>query len=141
MEVAGSLDGHAALPDLGLVQGTLIINLYELSFINSLGIRDCVNWIKTVRAEKGITLIRCSPPFARQISILQNFIPKGVTVESICVPYYCNQCEREERRLVQVGTLVDTLPAEIPCVLCKGDMDIDVVKHTYFKFWEKKAAG
>ena len=139
MEVSGWLDGHATLPDLGFVSGTLIINLFELSFINSLGIRDWVNWIKTVRAEKGITLIRCSPPFVRQISILQNFIPEGVTVESICVPYFCDQCEREERQLINIGTGIETLPAEIPCVICKGEMSIDVVKNTYFKFWEKKA--
>lgn len=140
VEVGGWLDGHSKLPDLGFIAGTLIVNLYELSFINSLGIRDWVNWIKSVRAEKGITLVRCSPPFVRQISILKNFIPEGVAVESICVPYHCDHCMREERRLVDVNTLLQTLPSSIPCVMCKEPMDIDVVKNTYFKFWEKKAA-
>lgn len=139
VEVSGWLDGHATLPDLGFISGTLTINLYELSFINSLGIRDWVDWIKNVRTEKGIILTRCSPPFVRQISILQNFIPHGVTVQSICVPYYCDQCEREERRLIEIGTLLDSLPADIQCVMCKGDMAMDVIKHIYFKFLEKQA--
>lgn len=139
MEVSGWLDGHAVLPDLGLVPGRLIIDLFELTFMNSLGIRTWVNWIKTVRAEKGITIKRCSPPFVKQLSILHSFIPFDVTVESICVPYYCEECDREEVRLIQVGAGFDTLPAEIICIICHGEMSMDVVKETYFKFWDKKA--
>jgi len=139
MEVSGWLDGRETLPELGFVQGTLTINLYELSFINSLGIRDWVNWIQAQKAEKGIVLIRCSPPFVRQIGILHTFIPEGVTVESICVPYYCSPCEREERRVITIGEQLDSLPDDIQCVLCKDPMEMDVLKNTYFKFWGKKA--
>lgn len=139
MEIAGSIDGQTPLPDLGLVAGTLTIDLFELRFINSLGIRDWIIWIRNVRAEKGIVLTRCSPPFVRQLGILHAFVPDGVKVGSICLPYFCAECEREEHKLIQVNLDLGTLPDYIPCVLCNGDMEMDVVKNTYLKFWEKKA--
>lgn len=138
VQVGGSLDGRATLPDLGFVPGRLVISLSQLAFINSLGIRHWVNWIKTLRTEKEIVLTHCAPPFVRQLSILHTFIPDGARVDSICVPYYCDQCCNEEQKLIQVETELGTLPSVIPCVNCNGEAKLDVVKSLYFKFWEKK---
>lgn len=139
IEIDGSLDAQAKLPDVGSVKGRLVINLAKLTFINSLGIRHWVNWIKSLRTEKGITLTQCAPPFVRQLGILHTFLPKDVSVKSICVPYYCEECSYEEQKLIIVETELSTLPSELPCVKCTGKMKLDVIKTVYFKYWEKKA--
>ena len=140
VEVDGYVDERAVLPELTEIQGQLIINLAQLTFINSIGIRIWLQWIKSLKTDKGITLVHCSPPFVRQMSILQSFIPEGVTVKDIFVPYYCEQCKHEDKKLVNVENALQDVPGEIPCVKCKGQMELGIVKNSYFKFWDKKAS-
>lgn len=139
VEVVGDVDECAVLPPLTVIQGQLIINLAGLTFINSLGIRIWIRWIKSIKADKGIVLVNCSPPFVRQMSILQSFIPEGVTVKDIFVPYYCENCNREDRKLINVEIALQAVPNEIPCTKCNGSMELGIIKNSYFKFWEKKA--
>ena len=140
IDVDGAVDERAVLPQLSAIQGQIIINLAQLTFINSLGIRIWIKWIKSLKADKGIALVNCSPPFVRQMSILQNFIPEGVTVKDILVPYYCAQCSHEDQKLVNVERALQTVPNEIPCAKCNGKMELGILKNSYFKFWEKKAS-
>ncbi len=141
LEFHGPLDENGELPNLsGEISGRLEINLEHLTMINSLGCRNWVNWIKTIHAKQGVFLVKCSPPFVTQVNILHGFIPKGVTIESFFVPYYCEPCEYQENVLVHVDK-EHALPSDDrTCPKCQGAMELDVVKTIYFRFLQKKSA-
>ncbi|MGZ3722027.1 MAG: hypothetical protein ACXVA9_03790 [Bdellovibrionales bacterium] len=121
------------------IYGRLILNLEYITLINSLGTRRWLSWIKTLKANGGIVLSKCSAPFVGQMNVLQNFVPEGVVVESFIVPYLCSKCTKEESVLFTVG--VDSDASEIrACSACGGDMEMDVIKSKYFHFLKIKAA-
>lgn len=140
MHLSGMLDENANLPDFSKeIPGMLVVNLSEVSMINSLGCRVWSKWIKTVRTKHGVFLRECSSAFIAQVNVLQNFIPAGVSIESLQVPYVCIKCNHSERTILPLAN-ARTAPDQKPCPRCGGVMEINVVRSKYFHFLDKKAA-
>ncbi len=146
VHLGGILDERCELPVFEApIKGKLYIDLEKLFMINSLGCRKWVNWIRDIKAEKGIHLTNCSPPVVNQINILAGFIPENVTVDSIFVPYFCEACSVDIQKLFPVSKndnrpAVEAVPETVTCTQCNQPMDLDVLKSRYFAFILKKAA-
>lgn len=139
LRLAGALDESALLPAFPEgVAGRLIVDLENVTMINSMGIKKWVDWTKTIRANGGMRLIKCSPAAVTQINILHGFLPAGAAVESFFVPYHCDHCGHEEAFLWTVGS---ALPEDSrSCPACHDMMDIDIIRERYFSFLNKKSA-
>lgn len=144
LSVSGLLDETAELPAFPqTIPGKLIVDLAGVVMINSLGCRIWVNWIRTVKANGGVFLVKCSPPVVHQINILVGFLPDNVKVNSFYVPYACQDCNEESFILLEEGTGfngngVVGLKEVMTCPHCKGEMTLDVIEARYFKFLQKK---
>lgn len=140
IEIEGALDEHARLPSVPKpLKDRLTIDLQNLSAINSVGCRTWIQWIQSLEVQDGVELINCPPHFVVQASILFGAVPKGVSIRSFYVPYYCDSCGAEELIKVELGdgvTSVDDLKIDdtIICPVCSATMTIDVVKQKFLAF-------
>ncbi len=148
LKLDGVLDETAELPAFDTsFAGRVMIDLEKLSFINSLGCRKWIHWLKAYPKETQIALTKCSSVIVNQINILVGFVPPGVAVESIYVPYFCESCEKDEQVLMPTpgGAVQDWTPDSVPdekeCVHCKQQAELDVIKPRYFHFLVKKKAA
>jgi anti-anti-sigma regulatory factor len=147
LTLAGVMDENSVLPEFPSgVRGRVVIDLADVSMINSLGCRNWIAWIKGgATVPGGVALVNCSPAVVNQTNILIGFLPGYVRVESFFVPYYCEGCGREERILLTHGHEFDAdgrlaLVDEMPCPDCKAIMALDVIRERYFKFLFGKTA-
>jgi len=144
--MAGMLDERCELPSFPeVVKGHLILDLEGVTLINSLGCRKWTQWMRGLKSEKSVILSRCSPMVVKQINILAGFLSADARIESIYVPYYCEDCGLEEQKLVELATLSQPfLPAEIiecySCPACGKNMQLDMIKSQYFAFLSKQAS-
>lgn len=144
--LAGVIDENAVLPKFPEVEGRLYIDLDQVTMINSIGCRSWLQWFRQdVRAKGGVSLVKCSPAIVHQINILSGFLPKGARVESLYVPYHCDECGHEDQKLLVYGTdftdseLLNELSDRL-CGSCGALMSPDVIVNRYFRFLSKKAA-
>lgn len=147
LKLDGVLDETAELPAFDMTYcGRMLIDLEKLTMINSLGCRKWIHWLRAYPKGIQISLVNCSSVIVNQINILVGFVPPGVAVESIYVPYFCESCGKDEHVLLSVvdakttGWSVDQVADEKECTHCKAKAELDVLKSRYFQFLTKKAA-
>ncbi len=143
----GAIDENVVLPMLPTpILGKLIFNLEKVTLINSLGCKTWINWVRAqVTPNANISLVACTPAIVYQINILQGFVPDHANIDSFLVPYTCDDCDREEYRLLTRGTHFDStgitqFENTIKCPKCNGTLEMDVVKERYFRFLNRKSA-
>lgn len=142
IQCSGALDENAKLPDNSATfHGDLILKMADVNLINSMGCRNWVNWIKSLKAQGLIKLVECSPAVIGQANVLTGFLPSNVTVDSFSVPYSCLKCGDVQLKLFNSKDVIKngkvTVEEEIPCAKCGGTRSMDVVAQKYFIFLRK----
>jgi len=139
VKLAGFLDENNNLKKLvaKIPAGTTAeIDLGGVERINSVGIRDWVNWLAALDANGTRTiLVACSPAIVAQINLVKNFAGNGA-VKSFQVPYHCRDCDEEKMVLVETAEMSEpgSEPPSCPCASCGRAMDIDEMPDSYFAF-------
>ncbi|MBX2810597.1 MAG: hypothetical protein KTR25_02255 [Myxococcales bacterium] len=120
----------------------LTFHLEEVTNISSCGIREWITFITQVPCSADIEYEKCSIPVTRQFGMLSNFRGPGV-IKSFFAPYFCEQCDEETERLLQVVGSSDPQkslnPAERVCAECGGLLEFDGVERVYFSFIREMA--
>lgn len=121
---------------------SVLINMQEVTFMNSAGIRQFITWIREVEKayrELRVVLTLVPPAVNRQLSSLQSHLPAQLSIDSVYLPYYCDACDYEDRtRLVttkdvaNAETLDSITAQQIPCPKCSAPMDFDGFTDQYF---------
>ena len=120
----------------------LIFDLSGVSLINSMGIRNWVNWMKANK-DRSMIFRSCSKAIIDQVNALDGFLPAGAIVESFFVPYHCDNCGNSARTLFRKGHefemgTADAKPQIRPpqqkCPKCQNAMEMDVIESKYFRF-------
>lgn len=142
IQFSGSLDENAGLPDNSTVfPGDLVLDLENVNPINSLGCRNWVLWIKSVKAEGAIKFVKCSPAVIGQANVLSGLFPAHAQVESLFVPYVCSACNLEYKTLVNSKDVFVNgkiaIAEEIPCAKCGGSQLMNISPKSYFNFLRK----
>jgi hypothetical protein len=149
----GTIDEDMQFPAIVLKgQEKIVIDLHSVKAINSVGIREWLNWIRPLAEQLPIELIRCPKAIVFQFNMVEGFLPKQAKVSSFYVPFYCEKCDREDNVLFNVGTEV-TVSAGVVAIefdkkaanLCKStagecEAEMDVTESKYFQFLKKMAA-
>lgn len=117
---------------------TLVLDLGGVKKISSFGIREWVDFVKTVGdAVDDIVLVECAPKVVDQLNMVGNFAGKG-RVFSFYGPYRCDYCDADARVLFQVDRDWESIkamkPAQRPCATCGEPQYFDEDATTYFSY-------
>ncbi len=138
--LGGAIDEAAALHEL--VQranaGRLVLDLANVTFINSLGVRD---WIRMQAAAQkvglAVELRRVAEPLVHQLNMI--IATRGnAAVMSFFAPYACDACGREESLLIDAVAnapgLAKLEPPPMTCPECGAAMAFNDFPERYFSF-------
>ena len=136
VNLMGSIDENTDLSQLlKLKNSPVVFHFKGITSVNSCGIRTWVNFIKEF-SSGNVTFTECPPLVVRQMNMVPSFLGKA-TVESVFVPYVCDQCENEQSILVSISEYKKgtPLPETIPCEKCQSqEMELDGNVKQYFAF-------
>lgn len=120
-----------------LPEGGLVIDLSDIERINSSGVQDWIRWVSEVgNGGREVVLMECSPAFMAQVNQMESFL-EGAHLKSFYAPYFCPNCELEQRALVQIEEMQAMTTPTAPtcrCGSCGEILDFDEIEETYFSF-------
>ena len=129
--LSGHLDEAADLTPLNQLPSPLVIDLSGLDRINSVGVRD---WMDFVRAREhagiDLTFERCSPSVVSQMSMITHFMGTRSRVKSLQIPYLCTSCKTEHLHVLEVAQGAQ-IQLQLPCPKCQAEMEVDDLLETY----------
>ena len=109
----------------------VVIDVADVTSINSLGVRAWANFLAALVAKASTVIIRrLTASMVSQAGMVKNFLT-GAQIESFYAPYCCAFCSAETRKLFQA---YDHIPNEIDCIECPEKMLFDDIRETYLAF-------
>ncbi|MGE4133592.1 MAG: hypothetical protein AB7F86_18290 [Bdellovibrionales bacterium] len=138
LEIKGNIDEDAnfAPQELGGA-ATVVLDLENVSAINSVGIREWIKWIKGLPGGVALKVRKCPKIIVDQINMVSGFLPANAQVESFYVPYYSDASGSEKMVLFQFGKEFKDGEVHAPPEVKdeSGElMEMDVIEAKYFKF-------
>lgn len=137
LTIAGPLNEHVKLPQAA---GTtsMRIDLKGLTYINSIGIRIWVEWLKRQSARPMISLLHCPFVLTKHFSVASDVLPSNVRVESFFVPYLGQDNERGDVLFSRGNEFDDDGEIRPPVVKDRHglEMELDVLP-SYFRFLKR----
>jgi hypothetical protein len=143
----GVIDEDVEFPQVTPPEGELHIDLQNVSSINSVGIREWLNWITPLAEKSKVILMNAPKALVFQFNMVEGFLPKNAKVNSFYVPYFCETCDQEYNVLFNVGKEVEVSAGQYKinydvkaANLCKGadcEIEMDASEGKYFQFLKK----
>jgi CheY-like chemotaxis protein len=133
--IKGDITEASSFQDLvPLLVGRVDFDLSQVGYINSLGVREWIHFLRTVNIQ-GYELHACSVPFVLQASVIPAMLGRG-TVVSFFAPYHCDSCDHHEDKLLQsAAVLAAGYDAPVfQCPRCSGSMALDDLPERYLAF-------
>lgn len=138
VEFSGEIDENADFSELSRrLVGAVVFHLGNVRRINSCGVREWVNFVRELPNVTDLTFTHCSPAIVTQLNMIYNF--RGAAkLRSFYAPYICENCDREEEKLLDVETQfaggdVSSIP-EFDCESCSEPLEFDDLPERYLAF-------
>src|SRR6202012_4376166 len=104
VRLSGHIDEDATFNGLALNGAAkIVLELENVSAINSCGIREWIKWIRTATDNAAIVYKKCPKVIVDQINMVSGFLPNNGKVESFFVPYYSDSSGTEKMILFSEG--------------------------------------
>jgi len=139
VQLKGEINENADFSELRkLMRGDVDLELDGVTRINSCGVREWVNFVRTLDDVKSLRFARCSPTVVLQLNTIYNFRGQA-RVSSFLAPYVCEACHVDEYKLLDVAEhFGERGPnAGVPafrCPRCGGAMMFDELPERYLSF-------
>ncbi len=146
----GVIDEDVVFPavDTGTYK-KVFIDLKGVKSINSVGIREWLNWMKPLSEKAQLVFMKAPKALVLQMNMVEGFLPKTGFVKSFYVPFYCERCDKEESVLFSVGQEIelsrgaykvkfDIASAKL-CAEQACEMEMDASEAKYFQFLKRMA--
>lgn len=138
LEISGQIDEDVDFSSQALtgVQ-EIVLDLASVKTINSCGIREWIDWIKTAESAQKITYKNCPKVIVDQINMVEGFLPVNGKVESFFVPYYSEDSGEEKNILFRHGIEFTDHEITPPSGVQDSEgheMEMDIIEGKYFKF-------
>ncbi|MBC7458202.1 MAG: hypothetical protein H7235_07995 [Bdellovibrionaceae bacterium] len=133
----GSLSENSSMPVISTVNRPILIDMLDLKYINSYGIKLWCQWTLQQQSVKQIIFENCPFVFVKHITAVRGLWTSNMTMKSFFVPYYSDEAQERKDVLFTEGVhFTQQGVREIPQVQdSKGQpMELDVNKSTYFSF-------
>lgn len=145
VELSGYIGETSPLFDVSLHKiEKLVIDLGKVNYINSVGIKNWILWMRKIPKECQLVLQRVPPSVVNQVNVVAGFLPAHAILQSVMVPYYCDTCSKEDNLIYEQNknyTLyangqegVVTHPKEVKCGKPECTFTTDVLESKFFKF-------
>lgn len=143
---SGTIDEDVVFPVVDPKAYTkIVLNLQNVKSINSVGIREWLNWIAPLAQNADFFLDNAPKAVVFQFNMVEGFLPARAQVRSFYVPFYSESKDQEENVLFTVGKEVFLKDGEIkvdydPKTAKPGgvdDMEMDVTQAKYFQFLKR----
>lgn len=142
LRLDGIIDEHNTLDQWLAAVGegqTLLVDLGGVKRLNSVGVRDWVNWLRALRAKwKSIVLFDCPPPVMNEVNFVRNFA-EGAVITTFQAPLFCSVCKKEEVRTLDALQLRESR-AGLPAFRCERSdcgLALDDDPESYLSFIEE----
>ncbi len=138
--IGGAIDEQAQLASLvgSATNGTLVLDLGAVEFVNSLGVREWVRMQSTARdASVRVELRRVAEVLIHQLNIVPA-ARAASDVKSFFATYLCEHCGDEQPELLDVeahrAMLEKLLAPPMKCRSCKRPAVLSEAPELYFSF-------
>lgn len=134
----GPISEKTALYEYNIKNATeIIVDMEKVTFINSIGVKNWINWTLKVPPGCKLELLKCPFVIINQVNMVHGFLPKAARVQSFYAPYVCDSCNNEMNYLFQKGKDYEykngaekewiKIPEELPCKKCGKTMEPDFI--------------
>lgn len=138
-QLEGVINEEAVLSFMSEIpEGPVVINTKNVERINSCGVREWIQALKTVPEGAQISYEECSAAFLDQVNMISNFIGNG-KIKSIYIPYVCESCDAKQDKLIDLDECLQDDELELPelsCSDCDEDMELGDDPDQLFSFLE-----
>ena len=124
------------------------VNMDKVTFINSIGVKNWINWTMKIPRTVKFTLEKCPYVIINQVNMVHGFVPEHATIESFVAPFICNSCQFEKPLMATLGKEYSyaapgverqiNLPEDMACPKCKAIMEPDFFEEKIFGFLTKR---
>jgi anti-anti-sigma regulatory factor len=133
LALKGNIDERSDFSEILALQAkSLVIDLSEVERINSIGVRQWMQFVSALGPTQ-VQFERCSVPIVQQLNTIAKFRGQGI-VASVFAPYYCIKCEHNHSRLIELSGDIPELEAAMQCPQCGGTLEFDDIAQTYLGF-------
>lgn len=140
LRFSGAIDEDFAGKELAdkLTARMVVLQLADIQRISSFGIREWIDFIQALDQKTDhIVLVECAQKIVDQINMVANFTGSG-KVFSFYAPYRCDECDTEQRVILQLDrdweVIKSLRPPELPCANCGELQHFDEDPITYFSY-------
>ena len=135
-KLSGEINEDLIVDELvGFKADIIKVDFQNVKMINSCGVRE---WIKLVEAlaNQGskVEYHNCPQIVIQQVNMVTGFIPDGGQVVTFYAPYFCDECEHEEKVLLTSTELEGRQAPELKCGNCGAMSEIDAMEDVYLNF-------
>ena len=127
--LSGRIDDAASFDALAkqLPAGGVTIDTNDITFVNSVGMREWIRLVRALRERGPVMLERVADVLMTQMNMIPE-LHTSVQIVSFHAQYACAACGAEATPLVDVAAHADTLRAmkapKLPCPECGAAMDL-----------------
>jgi anti-anti-sigma regulatory factor len=115
----------------------VIINLGNVKYVNSCGVRGWINFMRELDETREVVLEECTSEIVMQINMIPSFKGKA-KVKSVYAAYECDSCGHEMNVLFEEGKNLPTSPedqiAPTLCPQCQSPMEMLELEEEFFSF-------
>ncbi len=136
--LAGELREDSAMPELSETGDKIVVNLEQVTGLNSVGTRLWCRWIADAAGKyKEVSIEEAPMLFVKAFGQIQGALLKNTKVTSLKVPYYADGSGENKNVTVKLGEhYFPDRPLALPEVQDSTGqpMEIDVIEDAYFSF-------
>lgn len=145
IELNGAIDEGLKFPTDTAQITEVKINLGGVTMINSLGVKQWVRFLQTLKADTSVSISNCPTIIVNQMNLIPSFVSSRKTkVTSFFAPYFCPSCNKQHELLISNSRAIGEPPTVIceapthPCPVCGKALEFDE-DDSYFSFTERQA--
>lgn len=146
-QFCGQIDEEAVFPQVPDMGGDVVIDLQQVTAINSVGIRAWIMWFGNYTGTL-FTFVNCPKALVMQMNMVEGFLPDKHEVMSLQVPFFCEDCDEEKDVMMNVGKEIIVEGGQVKLnydksSICGADCDpeLDVSEVKFFRFLLNKSGN
>ncbi len=139
-QFCGQIDEEAVFPEINDMGSDVVVDLQQVTAINSVGIRAWIMWFSSYSSTL-FTFVNCPKALVMQMNMVEGFLPEKNEVVTLQVPFFCEECDEEKDMMMSVGKEIliegDSIKLNFDkTTICGPDCDpeLDVNEAKFFRF-------
>ncbi|MCK5073805.1 MAG: hypothetical protein KAQ98_10295 [Bacteriovoracaceae bacterium] len=133
--ISGNIDedsDFSEIMELGVKK--YVFDFAKVTMLNSCGIREWILLIDKLGENANIRYKNCPQIVIEQMGMVYGFIKKEARIESFYAPYFCSDCDEEQKILLEAKDIKDQKAPSVNCKKCGMEMEFDEIEEQYFSF-------